>query len=151
MKKKIIGLFLCVLVVASLACSVSASGMSGNGYTSHSIYYSGMPYTLVMTTKYDPNGGAYTSISCLAAGVGVDFQNVRVVYKTLNYGYVTNIGGAVKTFLTEGASVVCSGKVPCSRGMSQVVRYDDIQGTAYIVTDADDYTTSVHGWYVENP
>lgn len=150
MKKKIIGLLLCVLVVASLVGSVSANGMSGNGYTSHSIYYGDMLYPLVMTSKYDPNEGAYISVGC-DARLTVMFDDVRVVYKTKNYGYVTDLGGAVRAELVPGVRTVYSGKVPCSMGMPQVVRYDDIQGSACIISDKNTYTTSVHGWYVELP
>jgi len=150
MKKKIIGLLLCILVVASLACSVSASGMSGNGYTSSTIYYNGKPYAVTMTTQYDPAKGGRTMLSCIAA-IHVQLHEVRVEYDTITYGYVVNTGGAKSAQFDKKTTSICSGYVKCSRGMDNVENYRTIQGTATITSSHDIYTTSVLGWYVKNP
>ena len=150
MKKKIIGLLLCVLVVASLVCSVSASGMSGNGYTSATIYYNRKAYTVTMTTQYDPAKGGRTMLSCLAA-IHVQLHAVRVEYDTKTYGYVVNTGGAKSAQFDQKTTSIYSGYVKCSRGMDNVENYRTIQGTATITSSHDIYTTSVLGWYVENP
>lgn len=147
MKKKIIGLLLCVLVVASLACSVSANS---NGYTSSTIYYNRKPYAVVMTTQYDPAKGGRTMLSCLAA-IHVQLHAVRVEYDTKTYGYVVNTGGAKSAQFDKETTSICSGYVKCSRGMDNVENYRTIQGTATITSSHDIYTTSVLGWYVENP
>lgn len=147
MKKKIIGLLICVLVVASLAGGVSANGASGNGYSSASIYYNGVPYTLTMATQFSKTAGVRTMVNC-EAPVIVSLSNVEVEYRTINYGNIRNIGGAQKGQLDpeHGVNTIYSKYVVCSKGMAQVIKYNYIRGSATIESSHNNYTFSVYAY-----
>lgn len=135
MKKKIIGLFLCVLVVASLAGSVAARASEGNGYVSNSIYYNDKVYDYWMSTRFDAAKGASIQLTCQAP-ITVTLYNLEVKYNTKNYGYIINTGGAQTKTLdpANGDDMICTKDVPCSKGMSQVIDYTYIQGSGKITS-----------------
>lgn len=135
MKKKIIGLLLCVLVVASLVASVSARASEGNGYVCNAIYYNDKLYDYWMSTRYNSAKGASIQLTCQAP-VTVTLYDLEVKYNTKNYGYIINTGGTTTKKLdpANGDNMICTKDVACSVGMSQVIAYEYIQGSGKITS-----------------
>lgn len=134
--KKLIALCLCLLLAVLLAVPAFARDYSGNGYTSGSVIYNGKAYGVSMTSNFSSEAGAYTCISCSAA-VKVYFGSVTVTFDTTNNGYVTERGGSVTRQLSNYNQTVVSGYVRYTGGMSRVVGYTYITGSATLYGDSD--------------
>lgn len=139
MKKKWIALCLCLLLVAVNVVPAYASEddtptpytyMDGNGYTVRSIIVNGKSYDVRLTLSFSATDGARSSVSC-AAPIDILIGNVSVTYDTKNYGYVTNSGGGKLVSLPYDSNYYAySGYVVCSVGMSQVINYTTMSGSA---------------------
>lgn len=142
--KKIISLVLCLLIIISLATPAFAAHWSGNGYHVKEVMYNGKYYSASITTRYNSSQGAYTAVSCHAP---IEFLNrsLTVMYDTINYGYVTDTGSSMRGRFSSTKTEYCSAYVPCSWGMSQVIAYMTIRGSAIFYAHDGNHDLSVVG------
>ena len=77
----------------------------------------------------------------------IEFLNrsLTVMYDTINYGYVTDTGSSMRGRFSSTKTEYCSAYVPCSWGMSQVIAYMTIRGSAIFYAHDGNHDLSVVG------
>jgi hypothetical protein len=146
MKKRLISMCLCFLLIISSVMVAYAddgdngdspvlySSYSGNGYSVGEVIFNQKTYDTRMSAGFSSTSGSYTQVYTLAA-INVILGTVTVKYDTISYGYVTDKGGSTAVQLTDDNHTARSGYVKCSKGMSQVIEYVNISGSATLVGD----------------
>ena len=129
MKKKVLSLMLCVLLIALMALPANAAESAGNGYHTRDIVYNGKTYQASLATNYSATYGARMMASCQAY-IRVWIKAYTVTFDTLHHGYITNTGSPRTTYFGKNNTTVYTSYLACSVGMSDVIKYKTISGSA---------------------
>jgi hypothetical protein len=100
--KKLVAVLLSAVLVLSTCCLPASAGtkkelLRSGGYTEHTIYINGIPYTASLSLAGSVSSGGYSVFSTSAKCVR-DHYTVNVAFFTVGTGYESCSGGSVSYY-----------------------------------------------------